>query len=428
MTDATAHPTLLLVNKFYHDVGPAGGVGRYLLQEEEDLTARGWRVVTFAMRDEHARPSPWDEYFVKAHDYRTPRLSPGSLGAAVSLVWNREAARNLDRLLHEVRPDVAHLHNIYHHLSPSLLPVLRRHGIPVVMTLHDLRLLCPAIHMMRDGAVCERCRGGRFWEAVGGRCVKGSTAASILAAVETAHQRSRRLYETVVSRFLCPSAFYERKYAEWGYPADRLSHLPNFVDLDRWRPADHDPDDAYLYFGRISREKGLLTLLRAHGRWERACRDAGETPPPRLRLAGSGPLENDLHALAAELALERIDFLGPLSPDDLAVEIHGARFTVLPSEWYENGPLSLLESLAAGVPVVGANIAGIPECLTDGEDGVLFTPGDAADLERALRRADTLPATARAAARARAERDHDRGRHMEKLAGILDEARVLQYI
>ncbi len=424
MTNDTARPTLLLVNKFYHDVGPAGGVGRYLLQEEEDLTAMGWRVVPFAMRDEHARPSPWDKYFVKAHDYSAPRLSMGSLGAAASLIWNREAARKLDELLQDIRPDVAHLHNIYHHLSPSLLPVLRRHGIPVVMTLHDLRLLCPAIHMMRDGAVCERCRGGRFWEAVRGRCVKDSTAASILAAVETANQRSRRLYETTVSRFLCPSAFYERKYAEWGYPADRLSHMPNFVDLDRWRPADRDPDDAYLYFGRISREKGLVTLLHAHARWEQDRRGAGDPPPPRLRLAGSGPLEGDLRALAGELDLERVDFLGPLSPDNLATEIHGARFTVLPSEWYENGPLSLLESLAAGVPVVGADIAGIPECLTDGEDGVLFRPGDAADLVRALDRANDLPATARAAARARAEKHHDRERHMKILAGILDEVRV----
>lgn len=418
---ASGGPTLLLINKFYHDVGPAGGVGRYVLQEAEDLADRGWTVVPFAIRDEHVLPSPWDRHYPAAHDYRAPRFAPG---AAASLIWNREAARNLDRLIRETRPDVAHLHNIYHHLSPSLLPVLRRHGVPVVMTLHDLRLLCPAIHMLRDGAVCERCRGGRLWEAVRGRCVKGSTAASLLAAVETAHQRSRRLYETTVGRFLCPSAFYARKYAEWGYPADRLEHLPNFVDLAAWRPGEAPPGDAYLYFGRLSREKGLVTLMRAHARWEDARREAGAPPPPGLKLAGSGPLEDELRALVDELAPARIELLGPLAPADLAVEIRGARFTVLPSEWYENGPLSQLESLAAGVPVVGADIGGIPECLADGEDGVLFRPGDVADLARALETADALPAAARAAARARAERDHDRARHMEKLAGILDAARV----
>ena len=419
-------PTLLLVNKFYHDVGPAGGVGRYILQEEEDLARSGWRVVPFAMRDEHARPSAWDRFFVKAHDYRTPSFSPAAAGSALSLVWNREAARNLDRLLREVRPDVAHLHNIYHHLSPSLLPVLRRHGIPVVMTLHDLRLLCPAIHMLRKDGVCERCRGGRLWEAVRGRCVKDSLAASALAALETAHQRARRLYETTVSRFLCPSAFYVRKYAEWGYPAERLVHLPNFVDLETWRPADTGPDDAYLYFGRISREKGLVTLLRAHALWEARARDSFEPPPPELRLAGSGPLDDRLRALAADLAPARIRFLGPLTPDALRAEIGRARFTVLPSEWYENGPLSLLESLAAGVPVAGADIGGIPECLDDGRDGVLFAPADTEALAEALARAAALPDTARVAARARAERDHDRRRHMDILAGILDEVRVLE--
>ncbi len=426
MTGTASRPTILLVNKFYHDVGPAGGVGRYLIQEEEDLTRRGWRVIPFAMRDEHARPSAWDRYFVKAHDYRTPRLSPAATGAALSLIWNREAARNLERLLRETRPDVAHLHNIYHHLSPSLLPVLRRHGIPVVMTLHDLRLLCPAIHMLRDGEVCERCHGGRLWEAVRGRCVKDSLAASLLAAVETAHQRSRRLYETTVSRFLCPSAFYARKYAAWGYPADRLIHLPNFVDLETWRPAVAEPDDAYLYFGRISREKGLVTLLRAHALWESRARDRGEAAPPQLRLAGSGPLDARLRALADELSLERISFLGPLIPAALREEIQRARFAVLPSEWYENGPLSLLEALAAGVPVVGADIGGIPECLEDGRDGVLFAPGDTAALASALRRAGELPAAARAAARTRAEEHHDRDRHMDLLVGILDEVRMLE--
>ena len=420
----SAGPTLLLINKFYHDVGPAGGVGRYIVQEEEDLRARGWSVVPFAIRDEHVRPSEWSRFFPAAHDYSTPRISVGALGAAASLIWNREAARKLDLLIRATRPDVAHLHNIYHHLSPSLLPVLRRHRIPVVMTLHDLRLLCPAIHMRRDDEVCERCKGGRFWEAVRGRCVKGSAAASLLSAVETAHQRSRRLYETVVGRFLCPSAFYARKYAEWGYPADRLTHLPNFVDLEAWRPSDAPPGDAYLYFGRLSREKGLLTLLRAHARWEAARREAGAPPPPRLRLAGSGPLESDLQTLAEELAPARIELLGPLTPADLAEEIRSARFTVLPSEWYENGPFSLLESLASGVPVVGADIGGIPENLCDGEDGVLYRSGDATDLTRALERADALPAAARAAARARAESDHARERHMEILAGILDAARV----
>jgi glycosyltransferase involved in cell wall biosynthesis len=415
--------TVLLVNKFYHDRGRSGGVGRYLLQEEEDLVGAGWRVVPFATRDDDARPSPWDRYFVTARDYARPHFGGGAAADAASLLWNREAARSLEALLREVRPDVAHLHNIYHHLSPSILPVLRRHGIPVVMTLHDLRLLCPAIHMLRHGQVCERCKGGRFWEAVAGRCVKDSVAASALAALETAHQWRRRFYPRTVSRFLCPSAFYAEKYREWGYPADALQHLPNFVDTARWDP-EHLPAasvrDSYLYFGRLSREKGLTTLLDAQALWEREAAATGR-PALRLEIAGTGPVEDDLRRHAAALGLTTVAFRGGLGMDDLRAALAHARFSVLPSEWYENGPMAALESLAAGVPLVGTAIGGLPEMIVDGITGVVAPPRDPAGLFAALRRAATLPAAARPAARAWALAHADRGHHMRELMAILRE-------
>ena len=365
---------LLLINKFYHDVGPAGGVGRYLVQEEEDLAAAGWEVIPFAMADEHARPSPWDRFFVRARDYSTPNWGSGAISDALSLIWNREAAHNLDALIRESRPDVAHLHNIYHHLSPSILPVLAKHGIPVVMTLHDLRLLCPAIHMLRQDEVCEKCKGGQLHNAVLGKCVKDSRAASLLAAVETFHQRARRFYETGVKTFLCPSAFYREKYAQWGYPANKLVHLPNFVDLDFWHPDKLPRDqakDAYLYFGRISREKGLRVLLDAQALWEQGHR-AGNLPAPlQLLIAGTGPCDENLKARAKQLQLETVSRLGNLGIDDLRLALGRAKFTVLPSRWYENGPMAALESLASGVPLVGSDIGGIPEMIVVGETGLV---------------------------------------------------------
>ncbi len=419
--------TVLLVNKYYHDVGKSGGVGRYLLQEEEDLAAAGWRVVPFATRDEDARPSPWDRFFVTSRDYARPRYGGGALSDAASLVWNREAARNLEALLREVRPDVAHLHNVYHHLSPSILPVLSRHGIPVVMTLHDLRLLCPAIHMLRRGQVCERCRGGRFWEAVAGRCVKDSLAASALAALETAHQWQRRLYPRTVSRFLCPSACYAAKFAQWGYPAAKLTHLPNFVDTAWWDPALLPPAaarDCYLFFGRLSREKGLATLLAAQALWEAAAA-AGGPPVLPLEIAGTGPAEADLRRRAAALGLTTVTFRGGLGLDDLRATLARARFSVLPSEWYENGPMAALESLAAGVPLVGTAIGGIPEMIVDGVTGVVAPPRDPAGLLAALQRGAALPDDARAAARAWALAHADRGQHMRQLLTILRETAAL---
>ena len=420
--DPLARPRLLLINKFYHDVGPAGGVGRYVVQEESDLAARGWDVVPVAVADAHARPSPWDRFFPRARDYATARWREGAAADALALVWNREAAANLDALVREARPTVAHLHNVYHHLTPSILQVLRRHRIPAVMTLHDLRLLCPAIHMLRDDRPCERCRGGRFHQAVLGRCVKDSRAASLLAAVETAHQRWRGLYPAAVGTFLCPSRFYLRKYAEWGFPADRLRHLPNFVDLAEWHP-DRLPAaerDAVVYFGRISREKGLRVLLDAQALWEGG-HDAGTIaePPPRLLIAGDGPCLGNLRARLAMLKLRTAEYAGALGIDALRTLLGRARCTVIPSRWYENAPMAALESLACGIPVVGSDLGGLPELIGPGVTGEIAPPDDPAALLDALRRACALGPEARAAARAWAEAHADREAHMDQLDGIL---------
>ncbi|MFH1841980.1 MAG: glycosyltransferase [bacterium] len=414
-----AGPTVLLINKFYHDIGPAGGVGRYLLQEEEDLTAAGWNVIPFAMNDEHARPSPWSRFFVQARDYSRPRMTRRVVSDSLSLIWNREAARNLERLLQEVKPQVAHLHNIYHHLSPSILPVLARHRVPMVLTLHDLRLLCPAIHMRRQGKPCERCRGGRFWQAVAGSCVKGSRLASALAAVETANQHQRGLYPRLVTRFLCPSHFYLEKFAQWGYPRHKLTHLPNFVDSETWRPVTEKPEPAYCYFGRISAEKGLATLLQAQQLWEQQAGD--DTPAPTLLVAGSGPWDEELQRQATGLGLRRIEILGRLTTDQLRGVLARAAFTVIPSEWYENAPMAALESMAAGRPVVGTRIGGIPELISDGEDGILCEPGDPTDLLAALRRALTLGPEAGRRARQKVELQATRPQHMQRLGEILSE-------
>ena len=418
-------PRVLLINKFYHDVGPAGGVGRYLVQEQEDLEKAGWEVIPFAMADEHARPSPYARYFVKARDYSSPRWGGGALGDAVNLVWNREAAAKLDALIRATRPQVAHLHNIYHHLSPSLLPVLAMHGIPTVMTLHDLRLLCPAIHMLRQDQVCERCRGGQLHNAVLGRCVKESRAASLLAAAETLYQRSRRLYETQVQTFLCPSEFYTRKYAEWGFPAHKLRHLRNFVDLDFWHP-DRLPQgqekDAYIYFGRVSREKGLRTVLDAQALWEQAHARGQCEAPLQLLVAGSGPCIENFKARVAQLHLKTVTLLGPLPTDQLRQALGRARFSVIPSRCYENCPMAGLESLASGIPLVATTMGGAPELVQPGRTGLVAPAGQAQEWFAALRRAAAEAPGWRRNARAWAEQNASRTIQMDALRGVLEKA------
>lgn len=412
-----ANRKLLLINKFYHDVGPAGGVGRYLVQEEEDLLKAGWDVIPFAMADEYARPSRWDKYFVKARDYSKPRFGLDAVGDALSLIWNREAARNLEELIKETRPDVAHLHNIYHHLSPSILPVLKKYGIPVVMTLHDLRLLCPAIHMLRDGEVCEDCKGGQLQKAVLGKCVKESRAASGLAAVETFLHRSRGLYPSAVEVFLCPSRFIRNKYIEWGFPENKMRHLPNFVDLDVWHPDRIKPTakkDAYLYFGRISQEKGLRTLLDAQALWENKTNEK----PLELLVAGDGPCAENMRARIAQLGLTTVTMLGALSISELQKVMGRCRFTVLPSECFENGPMATLESLAAGIPVVGTDIGGIPESIVDGVTGVIVPDRDSEGLMSGLIKGQNLPGETGVSSREWVTKNASRRTHMAQLEAL----------
>jgi glycosyltransferase involved in cell wall biosynthesis len=302
------------------------------------------------------------------------------------------------------------------------------------MTLHDLRLLCPAIHMLRRGEVCERCHGGRFYEAVLGACVKGSRLASLLAAAETAHQRWRRLYQRHVQLFLCPSRFLREKFVAWGFPGPKLRHLPNFVDTSYWQPepavAGPEGDaraDAYLYFGRISREKGLMTLLEAHALWETKARAAGSVEAvPELWIAGSGPQDAELAGAVAARGLKRINILGPLARPELRRRLARARFTVLPSEWYENAPMAVLESLAAGRPVVGTQLGGTPEMIVDGSTGILVPPRDPAALLAGLQRGWRLGREAETAARIWAERHARREEHMQRLKTILAEAAGLR--
>ena len=169
---------ILSVNKYYR---PKGGAETIYLGEMEQLREAGHHVVPFSMKDEQNLPSDYDHFFVDNVDYEKPGLG-NKIIASSKILYSFEARSKISSLLDQESFDIAHLHNIYHHLSPSILPVLARHRIPTVMTLHDLRLLCPAIHMLRQGQVCERCKGGRLYEAVAGRCVKDSLAASALAA------------------------------------------------------------------------------------------------------------------------------------------------------------------------------------------------------------------------------------------------------
>jgi glycosyltransferase involved in cell wall biosynthesis len=295
----------------------------------------------------------------------------GKAARAAKVVYSFEARRKLGRLLDVVRPDICHLHNIYHHISPSILGLLHARGVPSVMTLHDLKIACPAYNMLAPDGVCERCKGGRLHQVLLQRCIKGSAALSAVVLLESTLHRLLGSFARHVRAFVVPSRFYMEKLGEWGMPVHLFHHVPNFIAAERFSPR-YEPGRAFVYFGRVAPEKGLMTLIRAAA--------AARQP---VRIVGTGPQLDKCRALAAELDAN-VTFVGYLTGEALQIEVRNARAVVLPSEWYENAPLSLLEAYALGKPVIGARIGGIPELVRDRETGITFPSGNVEALAAVL--------------------------------------------
>lgn len=359
---------LLAINNYFYRRGGAEAVFFDHMAMFRDI---GWDVVPFAMQHEENEPSPWSDHFVSEIEYGRNTSPLRKVVQASRILYSFEAQRNVSRLIERARPSIAHAHNVYHHLSPSIFATLKAAGVPLVMTAHDLKLACPAYKMLRDGKVCEDCKGGRVYNVLRHRCIKDSWAVSGLVLAETVLHRALGLYRDKVDRLVVPSRFYIDKLVEWGWPREMMVHIPNFVNVEDYAET-WDEGDYFVFAGRLAPEKGIATLIRA-----------AALGGQKLMLAGTGPEEAALRRLAAETGAD-VTFCGYLSGAALHALIGRSKALVLPSEWYENAPISVLEAYALGRPVIGAAIGGIPEMIREGETGLLSAPGDAQSLADAL--------------------------------------------
>lgn len=347
---------ILQINKFFFR---KGGSEAYLFDVSAALEKAGHEVIPFSMHDECNQPSPYSDYFIDHIDFSNGK----SLSKAAHYLYSTEAARKLERLIQDTQPDIAHVHNIAHQLTPSILKVLRKHNIPVVQTLHDYQLICPNYKLFTQGSPCERCNPHKYWNAIRYKCVQDSRLSSALAAAEMGlHNVLLKSYEKGVTQFIAPSQFLRDKLLEWGWKEDQVTYIPHFSTLT---PDTGKRKKQVLFAGRLTKEKGVRVLAEA----------AAAIDAPVL-IAGTGEEE----AWLRENAPDNVELLGFQKPEQLHALMAESAAVIVPSLWYENAPMVVYEALALGTPVVGSDIGGIPELIEENANGMLCAVGDAANL------------------------------------------------
>ncbi len=403
---SVAQGTVIVANNYFYRRGGAEVVA---LEESRALRALGWNMIPFSMHHEKNDASPYSEYFAQEIEFGNQYGLMKTALNALRIIYSRDAAQQIERLIQKTGASVLHAHNVYHHLSPSVLRSAKQRGLKVILSLHDFKLLCPAYSMTRQQKVCEECKPNRVHKVVVNRCMKGSLALSGLVFVESAIHRFAGLYRDNVDLFISPSQFLIDKFVEWGWPREKFQLIRNFVDPRQFDVSASRVGDEFLYFGRLSGEKGIATLIRAAAQSKVA-----------LAIVGHGPQEAELKALAQSLQA-RVRFLGYRSGAALWSEIAAARAVVLPAEWYENAPVSLLEAMACGKVIIAARIGGVPEIVNE-TTGFLFESGQVESLAARLESVHEMPAAQIEllgdAARKRVEADFSEQRHVELLQRV----------
>ena len=347
---------ILLVNKFYYR---RGGDCIVTINLEQLLKAHGHEVAMYAMQYSENMKSPWSKYWPK---------SMSKIDAFSRPFGSMEVKDGIERLLDDFKPDVVHLHNIHTQLSPIIAKIAHEHGIRVVWTLHDTKLVCPCYTCMRDGHWCEECFTDKK-AVIKHRCMPGGIVGSAIGYLEAKKWNKEKLQE-YTDLFLPPSQFMMDTVVRGGYNPTKFRVLCNFIDVEKVKNPCFEKKDYYVYLGRVNEVKGVRSL----------CKAAADIPY-KLVVIGGGEL---LSELKEQYKNSDIEFKGQMEWNDFRPIIEGAKFMVLPSEWSENNPLTVIESQSLGTPVLGARIGGIPELIEENVSGMTFESGNVEDLKEKI--------------------------------------------
>ena len=362
---------ILLINKFHY---LRGGAEQVYFNTKKVLEKNGHQVVCFSMKDERNEPCQQDGFFVKNVDFENNKQW---FWKALRYLYYPEAGRKLEQLIREEEPDVAHLHNISHHLSTSIIKVLNKHKIPIVQTLHDYQWIAPNYNMFSRGAIDESCRKHKYYNCIFHKCVRNSFWASVLAVLELYYYWIMKPYKKI-QLFISPSQFLKDKYIDYGFPPI-VKVIPNFLDCNNFKP-EYNPGKYFIYVGRLSFEKGIMTLLKAVKRNQEI----------NLKIVGSGPQELEIKRYLELNRITNVELIGSKYGYELYDLMKYSKAVVVPSEWYENYPMVVIEAMALGKPVIASDLGGLSEMVDMEINGWLVNAGNVDALKHVLQKVNSL--------------------------------------
>jgi glycosyltransferase involved in cell wall biosynthesis len=405
---------VLKVNTYHY---LRGGDSRLVFKTAQAIEKRNHKVHHFAMQNSSNYKCNDETFFTREINFPqviAVKSFPNIFKVLTTSLFSLEAKVKISNLLDYTVPDIIHIHSIRHHITKSILLEFKKRKLPVVWTLHDYKEICPNTTLFNGTEICERCKGRKFRNLIKCRCKRGSLAASLVTYLE-AQVNTNRFYDRCVDMFISPSQFLIDKFKEFGYSGDRICRIPNFINTEEFEPC-FSGQPFFLFFGRIERIKGVETLINAFRVTDLSRKGW------RLVIAGEGESLSRLKDMTSEIEGLEVEFVGYQSGKKLTQLIQQSGAVVVPSEWYENYPFSVLEAMACGKVVIGADIGGIPEQIHHARTGFLFTSGDVSDLAKRMLEFMKLSPEVRLKmghqARLKIERQNNEASHVDALLSL----------
>lgn len=404
---------ILMINNHHYMMG---GSEKVYFETAKILEEKGHQVIYFSTQEGKTIPNTNSNFFVKDPQFKNSSLLK-KIKNGFRFIYSIEAKEKLTKLIEKEKPDIAHLHIFYGNLTSSILPVLKKNNIPMVMSVHEYRMLCPTYLMLdQNDNICELCAKGNYLNCIQNKCNNGSYLFSAISAIECFIRDYLFSYEKYIDKFIMVSNFINKKHLEYKPSLrNKTIHLYNFLDIQEYKINTQQEMTNFLYIGRLSKEKGIFTLIKAFKKF----------PQLRLKIAGEGNIKNDLINYINDHKIENIEFLGFLNSNQIKEVQANSSFLIIPSEWYENNPMVAIEALAMGIPIIGANIGGIPELIKNNTNGFLFDSKNIDDLVEIIKKASLLSNkeynNLSINARSFAEENFDKNQHYNKLITIYND-------